>query len=363
MRVSTRSLSLVLVLALAIPARAQFDRDQTRKLLEEYSLELFGLNAKAYMSPLVIVTNIGANHGFFNSAAMPKTDRLHFELSFQSVYTWVRDDQRTYTGKIPYETNETDSPEVQLFKFFMQRAVADGALQPNVTTATVFGDKGAWFRIPKQYIPIDPAQLKNIPDSLQLTNGTNQAFVFAAVPQLSIGTYKSTDMLVRYVPPIVFDTAVGKFSFFGIAVRHGFSNWFPRWPVDAAVQVSYQHSTIDNTIGATRARLAATTEMYSVNVHASRRFSWIEPFVGLSYEHLQSKGSYTFTLPRAVVDQIGYDINPQVARVSLDDDAVKATIGATAYVNIFEAFVSVGMSKHVILGAGISANFNTGWGN
>jgi hypothetical protein len=358
---------LVLLLILAAPgARAQFDQATMKALLEEYSLQLFGENAQGFMSPLVIVSNVGANHGFFNSAAMPKDDRLNLRFSVQTVYAWVRDDQRSYTGAVPYDSRDTDSETLKAFKLLvLQPAVRDGKLNPHPVTATAFGGAGTFFRIPKEYLFFLPDSVKRyLPDSLQLTSGTSQRFVFAGVPQLAIGTYKNTDLLVRYIPPVTFDTAVGKFSFFGIAARHSVSNWFNAGegydglPLDLAVQVAWQHSTIDNTVGDTRAQLASATDMYTLNVHASRRFDWIEPYAGLSVEHLRSSGSYTFTLPKNIVDQIGYDISPQKALIHLDDTAIKLTLGVTAHLGPVQAFASAGISKHFILGAGLSYGFD-----
>jgi hypothetical protein len=365
MRPAARILLCLLLPALLAPAlpqraRAQFTQSTVQHLLEEYSLQLFGENARGFMQPVVVVSNIGSNHGFFHSAAVPKEDGLHLQFSLQSVFAWVNDDDQSYTGHIPYESRATDSDTLKLFKaLVLQPAVRDGQLDPEVTSATVFGGPGAFFRIPKGYLFFLPDSVKALfPDSLQLGNGTNQRYVLAAVPQLQIGTWKHTDMLLRYVPPVTFDTAIGKFSFFGVALRHGFTNWFRSAPVDAAVQVSYQHTTIDNKVGDTRAILAASTDMLSVNVHASRRFAWFEPYMGLSLEYLTSTGSYTFTLPKKVVDQIHYDIAPQRAEIDLDDTAVKLTVGATAHLGGLEAFVSAGISKHFILGAGLAYNFD-----
>jgi len=339
-------------------ARSQFDQATTKKLLENYSLQLFEGNAAGYMGPLVIVSNVGANHGFFESAHVPKIDVFHFELSVQSVFSWVRNDQKNFTGYVPIEDQPNDGPEVRLFKLFLRAAAKNGDLQSELQTSTVFGGPGSWFRIPKNYIPVPAEQLKNIPDSLQLTTGISRDFVFAGVPQVSLGTYRNTQLLLRFIPKVTFDTAVGKFSFFGVAVKHAFTNWFEQFSIDAAVMVSYQHSTIDNMVGVTKAKLAAQTDMFSANIHASKRFNWFEPFLGISYEHLQSNGSYTFTLPANVVSQIGYDIDPQQAKIALADNAVKVTLGSSFHWGLASLFISAGISKQFVLGAGLSYAFS-----
>ena len=352
------------VLLCSSPLTAQFD---TKKLLEDFSLQLFEANAKGFMSPLVIVANVGANDGFYNSAHVAKENKFHFNFSIRTMSAWVRDDQRTYTGHLPLETDSRDDIQLALFKSLLKGAVTTGELKTDINSATVFGATGEYFKIPKTYIKrnipwISDSLLRTLPDSIRLTNGTNQTFVFAAVPQLKIGTFMSTEMLLRFIPPVKFDTAVGEFSFFGIAMKHGFTNWIKNSPVDAAIQISYQYSTIENQVGETRAKLEATTKMWSINLHVSRRFGYVEPYIGFSFENLHSNGSYTFTLPKTVVDQIGYDIDPQVAKISLDDNAYKFTIGCTGHVGPVEAYVSAGFSKQFILGAGLGVNFGLPWG-
>ncbi len=364
MKSSTRLIILGCVILFApefVSAQFQFN---TKKLLEDYSLELFESNAEAYMGPLVIVSNVGANDGFYHSAYVPKEDKLHFRFTVATMSAWVRDDQKTYTAHLPLAINPTDDINVRIFKLALDSAVKAGELVPNVLTSTVFGGEGSGFGIPKNFIlglnipGLDSAALAGVPDELPLTRGTNQKFVFAAVPQLEIGTFMNTQFLIRYIPPVEFDTAVGDFSFTGVALKHGFTNWIKDVPFDAAVQVSYQHSTINNKVGDTQAELAATTDMFSINVHASRRFGYVEPYMGVSYEHLSSKGTYKFVLPKRLSTQLGYDIDPQTAHISLSDDAMKLTLGVTGHLDPVELNIGVGISKHVILGAGLSVKFD-----
>jgi hypothetical protein len=280
---------------------------------------------------------------------------------------WVRDDQKTYTAYLPLEHVAGEDTNVTKFKNFMEVAARLGYVERSVVTATVFGGAGSGFTIPKEYLRllniVPDTTLDKIPSELPLTRGTNQKFVFAAVPQLEIGTYKHTQALIRYIPPVEFDTAVGDFSFVGVALKHGFTNWMKDPPFHAAVQVSYQHSTINNKVGDTQAELDAVTDMWSVNVHASRRFELLkslafEPYIGVSYENLRSTGTYTFVLPKRLSDELEYDIDPQTAHVDLSDNALKATIGFTVHVDPVEFNVGAGISKHFILGAGLGVRFD-----
>ncbi|MBE0643671.1 MAG: hypothetical protein IH600_06290 [Bacteroidetes bacterium] len=356
---------------LSLNAAAQVQID-TKALLEDYSRELFEANATGFMSPLVIVSNIGANDAFYNRAYVPKENKLYFDISARTMMAFVLDDERTFTAHLPLEDKPNPYPllsqewlrvvQLNYFKTQLRGAVAAGELETEVTTATVFGSEGSGFTIPKEYIKknvsgIDSITLARLPSQLALTPGTNQDMVIAAVPQLTIGAYYSTEMLVRYIPPVVFDENIGKFSFFGVAVKHAFTNWIEHSPVDGAVQIGFQHSTIKNEVGITKAKLEATTDLFAINVHASRRFDWIEPYAGFSYESLSSEGSYTFTLPANIREEIGYDIDPQTVPVSLEDSAVKLTLGVTGYLGPLQIFAGTGIAKHLIFSGGIAYRF------
>ncbi len=363
---------ILALIPLSVSAQLQID---TKALLEDYSRELFGANATGFMSPLVIVSNVGANDAFYNRAYVPRENKLYIDVSVRSMVAFVLESERDFIATLPLDDKPNPYPvlspewmrvfQLNYFKGQLRGAVTAGELETQVKTATVFGGAGSGFTIPKDYIRqnvsgMDSATLARLPSQLALTPGTNQDMVVAAVPQITIGSLFSTEMLVRYIPPVVFDENIGKFSFLGIALKHAFTNWMDDPWCDAAVQVGFQHSTITNEVGITKAKLEAATDLFAVNVHASKRFAWIEPYVGFSFETLSSEGSYTFTLPANIKEEIGYDIDPQTVPVSLSDQAIKGTLGATAHIGPMQAFVSMGIAKHLIFSGGIAYRWNSG---
>jgi hypothetical protein len=371
----TKHISLILLLLLVqamwkTNAQVSFN---TKWLLEDYSREMFAKNASGFMGPLVIVTNVGANDAFYNSAYIPKTNGFYFDFSVRTMFAFVSASEQTYTSVLPLELQQNNPypvlseqwsriVQLNLFKQQLQGAADAGLLETRVKTATVFGGQGASFNIPKDYIRehtgIDSATMAGLPDVYDLTPGINQKFVAAAVPQLTVGALYNTEALIRYIPPVILDVNIGKVSFFGIAMKHAFTNWLQDVPCDAALQIGFQYTTIRNEVGVTKAKLESNTNLFAVNLQASRRWQWIEPYIGVSYESLRSTGSYTFTLPANIKQQIGYDIDPQTVPVTLSDDAVKATLGVTAHVFQFYAFASFGVSKHLIYSGGVGYRFD-----
>ncbi len=371
MRIAT--IAFVLLLGTSAALNAQTVQIDTKALLEDYSRELFSANATGFMSPLVIVSNVGANDAFYNRAFVPKENRFYVDVSVRSMMAWVLDEERSFEAVLPLDDQPNPHPilspewvrvfQLNYFKAQLRGAVAAGELETRVQTATVFGGAGSGFTIPKDYIRenvagIDSLTLSRLPSQLALTAGTNQDMVVAAVPQITIGSYYSTELLLRYIPPVVFDENVGKFSFYGVAVKHAFTNWLDNPPFDAAVQVGFQHSRITNEVGVTKAKLEASTDLFAINVHASRRWDWIEPYIGFSFESLSSEGSYTFTLPANIKEEIGYDIDPQTVPVSLEDEAIKGTIGVTGHVGSAQIFAGMGIAKHLIFSGGVAWRWN-----
>ena len=137
---------ILLTVLLSTTASAQIQID-TKALLEDYSLELFSANAKGFMSPLVIVSNLGANDAFYNRAYVPKRNTLYFDISVRSMVAWVLDEEREFTATLPIDDKPNPHPilskewmrvvQLNYFKTQLRGAVAAGELETQVRTATV----------------------------------------------------------------------------------------------------------------------------------------------------------------------------------------------------------------------------------
>jgi hypothetical protein len=63
--------------------------------------------------------------------------------------------------------------------------------------------------------------------------------------QLGIGTFKKTNLIIRYTPSITYNEF--KTSMFGLGIKHDIMQWFPglkRVPIDVAVLAGLVASTI-----------------------------------------------------------------------------------------------------------------------
>ena len=93
-----------------------------------------------------------------------------------------------------------------------------------------------------------------------------------------------TRAVVRWISLDVGDTDLGKFELFGIGAQHSVSQYFPGLPADVAAGFFYETFDIGNNLIETKA--------WHANVTASRRFSMLEPYVGVGYDSFEMDASY-----------------------------------------------------------------------
>ncbi|MBI3259737.1 MAG: hypothetical protein HYZ54_09730, partial [Ignavibacteriae bacterium] len=398
---------LILFCCLILPATAQdaphanpLSVEMTRRI----SKELLAPNSGPYLQPLVTTSNAAANSRFFRSAFIPKENKLYFRFGLHSMFGFVRDDQKTYVPKAPrmtisevladkavadYNINILDPSKstvnikdtagmiVDILKYLFDKGLdpkqdsATSGLKFPSKAATVYGNLDAVFLLNRNYFKEqltekDPylsflyksnvlsqsvkdqllEAIDKFPFFFTLPTGGNINSVFAAIPQLEVGSLYGTEMLIRIIPSIKIDKNVGKLSLWGLGLKHSLSQYFDKNPFDAALQVVYQKTHIENTIGVTNAELNSDAKVYDINLQVSKSFKGIiDVYSGLSYEIISINSSYKFYIPVEQQQQLGLlrlvlppevpkveegypgDTKPQTVEYALSDKNVKFIIG------------------------------------
>ncbi|MCX7929863.1 MAG: hypothetical protein N2663_03980 [Chlorobi bacterium] len=315
----------------------------TRRL----SKELFDRNSIPFMEPLVTTVNATSNARFFRQAAIPDSiERPYIRFGIHSMLGFVRDDQRTYRPTLPtlaqpveyakyvefrngsFVLRDTAGLAVDLVKRLFHKSVDSGHVRVPAQAPTVFGYAPSTIEIDREYlhwlIQNDPefaplyallpessrnmidSLLLKLPSALSLPPGQDMRTIVAAVPQIEIGSLWGTELLLRYIPPVVFDQNIGRFSFWGIGMRHSISQYLRDPFLDVAVQIGYQGTLLRKAVGVTNAQLEARGEFLLANIHASRRFEGIvDIYTGIGYEQLVAHSSYRYTLPQELQIQLG----------------------------------------------------------
>ncbi|MFM8179139.1 MAG: DUF6588 family protein [Candidatus Kapaibacterium sp.] len=418
-------LSVLLSCMLAHAAHAQKTYDTNSVIITRSLMhDLFNANSIPFMQPLVTTINATSNSRFFSQAYVPDSvDKPYFRFSVHTMVGFVRDDQRLYTPSLPTESRPinawiTDYTKITLLPKFsveivdtaglalslVKRLFHKGLERGYVTVppqaATIFGNAPGSVNIQRDslvtILTSDPefstvfSQLDStnksfivnavskLPAALTLPPGQNMNTLFAAVPQLEIGSWRGTEVLVRYVPPVQWDTSVGDFSFFGLAVKHSLSQYFHDPLFHAAVQVAYQGTKLSNTVGVTEARLEAAADFYDVNLHISKEFKGIcEVYTGIDYAAVNINSSYTYVLPQEVQISLGLlGVDPvtreiikdpsrgwpgddvkQVSRSTFTDSMLKWTVGVQKSIGRFAVFADYSVSKFNLFTGGLSYRF------
>jgi hypothetical protein len=314
-------------------------------------------------------------------------------------------------SKIKILNDDTAGLFNYIFLNVIDMGLKNGSIQIPSTSATMLGDSGAKLNISDTAMlnlihqhPLYPMLEMFVPDiakmlntylaqslTFQLPSGGNLSSIFAGVPQLEIGSLYGTELLIRFIPKIDLGEYVGDFYFWGLGLKHSISQYLfedknrrgntyfreNTAPIDIAVQVVYQRTSLTNTIGVTKAQLQTNANIFNINVNASKNlFNWIEVYTGISYEVLDIYGTYKYTLPVDLQRQIGLmrydestnsivedppeypgDHEPQIAELGLTHNQFKYTLGVAATLGPIIVFLDYSVSDFSVFGAGIQIKF------
>ncbi len=415
---------LLLLCITTISVFAQPSQDDLNiEISRRISVDLLGPNADPFMQPLTQTLNATANSRFFRTAEIPDTG-FYFRVNVGSMLGFVRNDQKTYTPVAPTISQDmflkrvftdkdlidvnilnpsmstikdTTGLVVVIMKYLFEKGLTDpnsGFYFPD-SAATVYGDRDERFVIGKQYLADqitggDPLlgtvynaltpELKQsimntitgLPNYLTLARGANVNTVVAGVPQIEIGSFLGTEIMLRYIPPIKYDTVIGKFSFWGIGIKHSINQYWEKAPFNLAAQFVYQGSSIENSVGATNSQLSANTTIMGVNVQASKEWEGFNFYTGFAYETISINTDFTFYLPKELQRQLGLlpldsdnprppmypgDQRPQYTNALFKDNAVKFTMGISKTFGSLGICLDYNISKFNIVTLGVDVGF------
>lgn len=233
---------LVLLAALLAPALASA---QIEANLDNYT----GQNAKGYLMPLKDGFGAGLNDGLFRSARIPESG-FTFSFELRSMIVKYGDSDKTFTAR-------TEKG------FFPEQEVEAPTVIGSTQAVSVQGEGGATATLP---------------------GGFDIGSLGIAVPQITIGTVRGTQAVVRYIAANTGDVEIGDLSLFGVGLRHSVSQYLQDPPVDIAVGGFYQSFSLgDNLIDSNALTIGAL---------ASKQWSVLEPYVGLSYDSFSMSVEY-----------------------------------------------------------------------
>ncbi len=209
-----------------------------------------GRNAQGYLRPLQEGFGAALQDAFFRSARIPYFGgKLNVEVNAMAVRFGGSD--RTFLAV----TEEGFEPATQ------------------VRAPTVIGDTSA------------VAVTGQGGSTAVLPGGLDLRSLGVAVPQITIGSAFGTNLVGRYIAFNTGNADLGRLRLIGIGVQHSLSQYLEFLPFDLAVGGSWQRFRLGE-------RLVRSTAT-SAGVQASRSFSVLEPFAGVSYDRFGMSVEYT----------------------------------------------------------------------
>ena len=273
--------------------------------------------ARDYLRPGADAIGYSINSGLFHTAHIDSGVNLWVGL--RGVWTMIPESDKTFNALLPPSLTSLGYPA-------------------SIATATVFGEKGAVLHSPN----LDPGGTP-YPD-IPLPDGSGISNTFLLIPHATLGSLLATEVMVRGLPPVTYDPALPKISFFGIGVRHSPTRYI-RLPIDIAFMAAIQEFNIGETIHA---------QALSANVHASIPLAIIEAYAGAGYESYAINASYTYT-PSDPTLPAGLRV-PQTIALDFKRVNFRFTVGLNLIliplIDI-NAEYSFGVQDNVTIGAGL----------
>ncbi len=406
----------------------------TIKVAREFMAQFGAPNSIPFAAPLAETINATANSRFYTTAFIPKENKFYFRLSLNGMLGFVREDQKTFQTVLPWETDQGRSASIvtastkfnsrdtvgaimDVLYYLLNRGYTNGTItnQPPRTAATIFGNLPASFKVDRDELittlETDPTyvalgllnpNLKSQVDSVaqllpnttfDLPPGLNISALIAAVPQIEIGSFMGTELLVRFIPQMNWGEAVGEFGFWGLGLKHSISQYFNKSDktedrlFDLAVQAVYQSTTLNNTYGESSSNIKADAQIMSFNIQGSKTIMTssgtylFDIYGGAGYESLNIDAKLTSYLPVTLQAELGLrtprtclevdgkwavvdpargcfgDDQARVDDLSLKNSSVRATLGISRQFGPMSIFFDYSVSQFNILSGGIQAHF------
>lgn len=268
-----------------------------------------------YMEPLVVGFSYGMANSWYNTAKTHQT--LGFDLTINANLTAIPSSKEYFTFNPSEFTNVISTGETDLLPTIM------GPDEENGSELTFFyTEETSGETIRGRYSPT----------GLGLKEQIGFNVVPSPIVQLSIGTFKNTDIILRYVPEITFGDF--KTSVFGMGIKHDIKQWIPglkRVPIDIAILGAF--SGLDNTLDMSDFDLDGENQLALFNVNnwtvqgiVSKKISVLTLYGALGYSNVTSSlkmmgeyiivDEYDSSLSFSVTDPIDLSYNENSWRMT-----------------------------------------------
>jgi len=302
---------------------------------------------KNYMEPLVMGFSYGMSNGWYNTAKAHKS--LGFDLTITATLTSVPESKEYFTFL------STDYENVHL--------VGSNDQVPTILGPSSDTGPELEFTYYEETTGTTISSGTFKPVGLGLKEEIGYNVVPSPMVQLSVGTFKNTDLIIRYVPEIRYEAFTT--SAFGFGIKHDIKQWIPglkRVPIDIALLAAF--SGFDNHYNLSDLQIEGDSKEAVFNVNnwtvqalVSKKISILTVYAGIGCATVNSemkmKGTY------AVKDDMGEEIYSMEDPITLsyEESSWRATGGIRLKFAFFTLHGDYTYQQYSMVSAGFGFSF------
>ena len=302
---------------------------------------------KNYMEPLVVGFSYGMSNSWYNTAKTHKT--LGFDLTITANMTTIPTSKEYFRFDPSEYSNVTSTGETDLMPTIMGSDDDNGAqltfsYYEENTGETISGT-------------FSPAGI-----------GIKENYGYNVVPspmvQLGVGTFKNTDIIIRYTPEITYGEF--KTSVFGMGIKHNIKQWIPglkRIPIDISILGAF--SGFDNTLDMSDLELNGENQEAVFNVNnwtvqgiVSKKISVLTIYGALGYSGVTSslKMNGTYIIEDEINPLLTFSVTDPID-LTYNENSWRATGGLRLKFGIFTIHGDYTWQEYSIVSFGIGLSF------
>ncbi len=269
--------------------------------------------AAEYTMPIATWFGSLFNSGGYYSADVPKDFR--FKFSLLGMYIMIPESQNKFSA----------NPGLNGYSNLGE-------------TATITGSTGGVYLGPDGFI--------------SYPHGFDISSLPAGIYQLA-GSIQGTELLLRFFPTISAGDAEA--GFWGIGLKHNFSQWLVDFPLDISVQLLYNSMGIEYTGNNPKNYVKMDSKNFAVNAHASKTFQ--DMFIvygGLQYESSSMDLDYYFRDPNELYPLL----RDKRHSTTVDgDNSFRFTAGGAIKLSVLVINFDLNVASQFTLAGGLSLQF------
>jgi uncharacterized protein DUF6588 len=339
------------VISVFIASSFSFAQQDIEKLSEDA--------AKEYVSPLINAIGSNLNSGWITKAPFLKMHGLDIDFELVGIGTFTDNSPKNFaiTGNVMLQESYADRMVANLppgIREVARDSLMRQLVPVNVSGPTISGSGEIQFTYAGSTMDIiynNQAYTVHIDSVTETTSvkGLDMGIVPLAAVQLSIGTLAGTKISLRYLPPVNFNSSIGKITSYGFAIQHNPLVWFKKeMPFDLALSYSFNKMSIGDMFKSTASQFG---------IMAGKTFGAdlvsFTPYIALSLESASTDVNYNYSY----TDSDGNSYTQRISFTSESANNLRFRLGGALRLSVVTLHADYNFARHNSVSAGLGFSF------